>query len=168
MPPTRRSFLLQTATVALATSTSMGALAQRRLQELTTSERIGLDTMAADPAETFSKWVGGAFRITLRRAHMGTIQLARVETTYYPPRKPSTNAQVPGPATPEPVNPFEITSVMLHFKRTALRIEQEVYTLDHDWLGTFDLLLVPCAPHKGSTTCTAVITRFPGQTPYQL
>jgi hypothetical protein len=152
----------------------MRAIAQNGNHELTTSERIGVDTLnAADLQETFEKWTGSAFRISLGRSFLGSISLVRVETAYYPPRNRTINPQLsrvrpitPQPTKPQTANPFEITAVFLSFKRAASYLPQNVYTLDHPWLGTFDLLLVSCIRHSGPTSCTAVITRFRGQQPY--
>jgi hypothetical protein len=164
-------------------------MAQTVKHELTTSERIGIETLnSPDLQGTFAKWIGSPFRVALGRSFLGTISLARVETSYYPPRNRNVGAQLlragpiqpqpvqphpvqphpiqPQPIQPRPSNPFEIQAVMLGFKRAASYLPQDVYTLDHDWLGTFDLLLVPCARHSGQTSSTAVITRFPGQQPY--
>ena len=50
------------------------------------------------------------------------------------------------------------TSFSLLFRRSGAALPQDTYMLDHDWLGTFPLFLVPSGDITNSSTCTATFT----------
>jgi hypothetical protein len=163
MMPTRRSFLQQAAVVALASSAPLRAFADDPERELTASERIGLETMASDPEETFSRWIGSAFRVRLRGKAKGTLVLSSVESNVFPHPESDRAQHVTGLGSTEvPVRVAELKATMLHFQRKSSWLEQDAYTLDHDWLGTFDLVLVPSAAQGGPSTCSATLSRMTG------
>jgi hypothetical protein len=140
-------FLTKTGLVTAAALLPVSAFSQGRWS---------VDDNALDPenishlgeftAETFEKWVGSRFRISLNGNSLGTLLLAGVE-------KIDTSAA--GKDAPSgwvgrrilPAAGVELTMFNLKFKRTGTQLAQGTYLLDHDWLGKFPLLLVPGGPH---------------------
>jgi len=158
MTPSRRSFLHTAAMFAVASSSvSLSAFAQGK-RELTQSEEIGLQTLSSDPQKTFEKWIGGKFHVTLRGRSHGLLVLDSVDSTTSP--APSTSQP---PAGPGVILVQELSSTALQFSKNGQYLPQDTYTLDHDWLGTFDLLIVPTVPYSGPITYSATFTRFTGR-----
>lgn len=79
------------------------------------------------------------------------------------PGKPVVPGTPAPPATPGTELVRETESTMLVFRTNGKPFIQEVYTLQHDWLGTFNLLLVPASPATAGSEYTAVITRLTGR-----
>ncbi|HWE84583.1 MAG TPA: hypothetical protein VG267_06540 [Terracidiphilus sp.] len=157
MVPSRRSFLQNAAILAVTTSASIRSLAaQKKVHELTTSEEIGLQTLASEPQETFEKWTGGKFRASLSGGSVGTLVLANVTSATYPRSDKHTGL-------PRGVEVLEVKATLLEFTSRSSYLPPNTYTLDHDWLGTFDLLVEPCLYPQGTFTYIAVFTRFTGK-----
>jgi hypothetical protein len=51
-----------------------------------------------------------------------------------------------------------ITSFSLRFRKTGVALPQGTYTMDHDWLGTFPLFLVPAGKSGSQSTYTATFS----------
>lgn len=164
MRATRRVFLERVAATAIVFAGSLKSWSEDGEQELSTSEQIGRETMNTATSQTFEQWIGGTFRVSQGGVKKGTLTLASVTTTTFPrPKDPSGTAPTPETtAQPQPV--IEVQSTFLEFTRVGKPLVQEKYTLDHDWLGTFDLLLVFSKAYRGSSICVAVITRMTGRT----
>lgn len=165
MKPTRRSFLQKSAMFAIATSASIPAFARGEQDDLTISQEIGQQSLASDPQSTFEKWIDGEFRISWQNSALGSLTLASVESRLFPQnstpevasRQPVTGSRPSGPLVQE------VRSTTLQFGWNRGFLRQETYTLDHDWLGTFNLLLVPCASMTKPITYLAIFTRFTGR-----
>jgi hypothetical protein len=174
MCATRRSFLGKAAATALVTATSGNIWAQSK-RELTTNELIGRETMATATPQTWDQWVGGIFKLSLGATTRGTVQLTKVESMMYPPRKASQPADLAeGQLNGSPsTGPFgvqtapgmvpEIQVAVLWFRRRGKPLSQETYTVEHDWLGTFDLLIAPSRVTLGSMYCFAVVSHLTGR-----
>lgn len=165
MAPSRRSFLQNAAIFAVTTSASIRSLAAQNKHELTTSEEIGLQTLAAEPQETFEPWTGGKFLARLGGINMGTLVLSSVVSTTYPDNgEDQTKAgNSHGRGLPRGVEVLEVTATLLEFVTGAPYLPPATYSLEHDELGTFDLLLDPCVYPQGTITYVAVFTRFTGK-----
>jgi len=177
MCATRRSFLGKAAAAAVITASSLKSWGQEGERELTTSEMIGQETMNSATPQTFEQWIGGTFKIKLRGTAWGSLELVKVESKILP--RPKSNLPEDQPPAHPNGNPLaelstamlnakpgtvpEVQSMVLWFKRRHTPLFQENWTVEHDWLGTFDLLLVPSRPRRGSTWCLAVLTRFTGR-----
>lgn len=159
MTSSRRSFLHKAAVFAAITVASTTGFAQSERRELTTNERFGLQTLASDPQETFEPWIGGKFRLSLWGKSLGTLVLASVESSFFPRTQPGMNPMFMS----APVR--ELKSTILEFTYGGKILPQETYTLTHDWLGTFNLLVEPCLYPDGTVTYIAVMTRFTGKAP---
>ena len=165
MAASRRAFLQKAAMFAVAaSSSSIPALAQSG-RELTDSERFGLETLASDPQATFEQWTGGQFRVSWGGKALGTLVLATVESRNLPD---SAANQAAAGLLPRPISSAgdvvrEVKATQLQFNRHGSYLPQETYTLDHDWLGTFNLLLVPNISLGNPITYVAVFTRFTGR-----
>lgn len=167
MTPSRRSFLKKAAIFAVTTSASVPAFAQARERDPATVEEFGRQTLAcADPQETFEKWIGGQFRVSQGARSFGTLVLASVQSTMFPRTQEdeektgrrgyaplSTGAHVP-----------EVRATDLEFAPRKKYLPRGIYTVDHDWLGSFFLLIEPCLYPQGTLTYVAVFTRFTGRT----
>lgn len=165
MTPSRRSFLKEAAIFAVTTSVTIPVAAQA--QESAASEEIGRETLACkDPQETFEKWIGGKFRVSLGGKSMGTLVLASVQSTTFPRNKEdeekagrrwypsiSTGTHVP-----------EVRATDLEFEPRSKYLPRGTYTVNHDWLGSFFLLIEPCLYPEGTITYLAVFTRLTGRT----
>lgn len=173
MGATRRSFLGKAAAAAIVTAASGNVWAadedSRRI-----AKEIGDQTLANATAQMFEQWVGGTFKVRRMGYGQGTLELVKVESEMYPHAKtqhpngiaaeqlngpPATGLSSAGGAGTVP----EVQATVLWFKRRSKRLQQEVYTVEHDWLGTFDLLLTPSRARTGWTYCFAVITHFTGR-----
>lgn len=165
--PSRRSFLQRSAMFAIATSASVPAFARGGQDDLSISKGIGQQTLAGDPQSTFEQWIGGKFSISLGKTALGTLTLASVESELFPKASSSVHAAAPSRAAAavRPSGPLveEVRSTVLEFSRIGGFVPQETYTLDHDWLGTFTLLVVPCASMTHPITYLAIFTRFTGR-----
>lgn len=162
--PSRRSFLQKSAMFAIATSASVPAFAGGGQDDLTTSQEIGQQTIASDPQSTFEQWIDGKFRVSRGKTALGTLTLASVESEIVPRPAVSAQSLQPGVGT-RPSGPLvqELRSTFLEFSSKGGFLHQETYTFDHDWLGTFNLLLVPCPSRTHAITYLAVFTRFTGR-----
>lgn len=148
MHATRRQFVRLVAGIAFYAQFPFRGIAQ---SHGSSGERMAQteDPLTGVTAETFAAWIGSQFRATLNRQPAGTLTLLSV-TTVEP--KSGTTATAKVVASPA------MTSFVLRFSKTGAPLTQETYTLDHDWLGTFSLLLVPSGAHTTPATCTAVFT----------
>lgn len=173
MTPSRRSFLRKAAMFAVTTSASIRAFSEGQERELTDSEQFGIQTLASDPQQTFERWTGGIFRVSWRGKRLGTVVLASVESKDYPqmqpiyfpqplPQQPRLGAPR-GAAVPMGPRVAELRATYLEFDRPRGYLPQETYTLSHDWLGTFNLLLVPKVPYSGAITYVATFARLTGK-----
>ena len=148
MHATRRQFVRLAAGIAFCAQFPLRGIAQRRGSG---GERPA-DTenpLAGVTAETFAAWIGSQFRATLNRQPAGTLTLLSV-TTVEPKSVTTSAAKV--------VTSSATTSFALRFSKTGAPLTQETYTLEHEWLGTFPLLLVPSGAHTTPATCTAVFS----------
>jgi hypothetical protein len=148
MQPTRRHFVRLAAGIAFCAHFPLRGIAQNRSSGVDRAEETE-DPLAGVTAETFSAWIGSQFRATLNRQPAGTLKLLAV-TTLDP--KPGTILAAKAVTSPA------MTSFALRFSKAGAPLTQEAYTLEHDWLGTFQLLLVPSGAHSNPATCTAVFT----------
>ena len=148
MRPTRRQFVRIAAGVAFCAQFPLRGIGQNRGAKVDRAAEAE-DPLAGVTAETFSAWVGSQFRATLNRQPAGMLTLLSV-TTLEP--KPGTTSAAKGVASPS------VTSFALRFSKTSAPLTQETYTLEHDWLGIFPLLLVPSGAHATPATCTAVFS----------
>ena len=148
MYATRRQFVRLAAGIAFCTQFPLRGIAQNHgsIGDQTTETE---DPLAGVTAETFAAWIGSQFRATLNRQPAGTLTLLSVTTVEPKPGTTSVAKVVASPA---------MTSFALRFSKTGAPLTQETYTLEHDWLGTFPLLLVPSGAHTTPATCTAVFT----------
>lgn len=171
MSPSRRSFLGKAAAAAVVTATSRSLLAQDE-QAREIAKQVGGLTLATSTPQTFEQWIGATFALSQGAVSLGTVELVKVESDMYPHPKlgPQGSAVAPLPAmTSIRVGGVggntvpQVQTTILWFKRTKTQLKQGVYTLEHDWLGTFDLLLTPSRPRKGWTYSFAVIGHFTGR-----
>lgn len=163
MTSSRRSFLHKAAVFAAATVVSNRGFAQSEEHEPTTNERFGLQTLASDPQETFEKWIGGAFRVSFGGKRYGTLVLASVVSANYPRSKAERELMGRSRPISMGVSVREVKATTLEFERMGAYLPQETFTLDHDWLGRFNLLLEPCLYSNGKITYVAIFTRFTGR-----
>lgn len=162
--PSRRSFLQKSAMFAIATSASVPAFAGGGQDNLTISQEIGQQTLGGDPQSTFEQWIDGKFRISWGKTALGSMTLASVESEVFPRAASNTGLLQPrtGTSTTRPLVQ-ELRSTFLQFSWQGGFLRQETYIFDHDWLGTFNLLLVPCLSMTHPITYLAVFTRFTGR-----
>jgi hypothetical protein len=157
-------FLQNAAAAAIVAAGAPCLWGQKQERELTTSELIGRETLWSATAATFEQWIGGKFGLKLKGMGWGSLVLTKVEGITSPrSRKSPTEEAMPVEPRPGRVMVPEVDGIYLVFKRAYTPLDQEAYTLDHDWLGTFDLLLVPSKNRHGTTFCTAVLTRLTGR-----
>jgi hypothetical protein len=148
MHPTRRQFVCIAAGSAFCAQFPLRGIAQNRGSGGDRTAEAE-DPLAGVSAETFAAWIGSQFRATLKRQPAGTLTLLSV-TTLEP--KPGTSSATKAVAS------RAMTSFALRFSKMGAPLSQETYTLEHDWLGTFPLLLVPSGTHTTPATCTAVFS----------
>lgn len=148
MHATRRQFVRLAAGIAFCTQFPLRGIAQNHGSAVDRAAETE-DALSGVTAETFAAWIGSQFRVTLNRQPAGTVTLLSVTTLEPKPGASSAVRAVTSPA---------ITSFALRFSKTGAPLTQETYTLEHDWLGTFPLLLVPSGTHATPATCTAVFS----------
>jgi len=148
MQPTRRQFVRLAAGFVFCAQFPFRGIAQNHSSGVDRATETE-DPLAGVTAETFSAWIGSQFRATLNRQPAGTLTLLAVTTIEPKPGTISAAKAVTSPA---------MTSFALRFSKTGAPVTQETYTLEHDWLGTFPLLLVPSGTHTTPATCTAVFS----------
>lgn len=122
--------------------------------------------MNSATGQDWERWIGGSFKVTWNGMKVGTLILESVETSTHPASKtnqPQSQVMPFMPRMQESTIVQETVSTILTFRTTGKPFIQEVYTLQHDWLGTFDLLLVPGSPPTAGSKYTAVITRMTGR-----
>jgi hypothetical protein len=150
MQSTRRQFFRQAATVGFCTLLPFPGVAQSHNFAAPPESKSEVpDPLAGVTAETFEAWIGSQFRATLNHQPVGTLTLLSVSR--FEPRTGTF------PAVKVLTSPA-ITSFTLRFSKAGAPLAQETYTLEHDWLGTFPLLLVPSGARTAPATCTAVFT----------
>lgn len=148
MHSSRRQFVRLAAGVAFCAQFSFPGIAQNQGSSGNRTTETE-DPLAAVTAETFEAWIGSQFRASLNRKAVGTLTLLAVTTLK--PKLATTPASTP-------VASRATTSFALRFSVAGAPIAQETYTLEHDWLGTLQLLLVPSGAHWAQATCTAVFS----------
>jgi len=150
MHSTRREFFRKAASIGYCALFPLAGIAQsRKIHAGPYPAREGPDQLVGLTAETFEAWVGSQFRAVLNRKSAGTLTLVSVTTLDPKLEIPSAAKAARSPA---------ITGFALQFSKAGAPLLQETYTLEHDWLGTFPLLLVPSGAHTTPATCTAVFT----------
>jgi hypothetical protein len=161
MYPSRRRFLQEAALSILAAQFPFSAFAQKisgnQGKEFDAENLAIFDRVSP---QTFEPWIGSNFRIRLNNKSMGVLVLASVNvidtatvttSATTPPARDVLSMHEP-PKTPI------ATSFSLLFRRSGAALPQDTYMLDHDWLGTFPLFLVPSGDITNSSTCTATFT----------
>jgi hypothetical protein len=156
MNPTRRSFLKRVVMATIATKFSSLAFTQQQ------PENRPAATDAESPSvfdgvapQTFERWIGGNFRLSLRNRQLGSAVLVSVKNINAPAALDDSAAgRMVGRIPKRSVGPA-ITSFSLRFRKAGVPLPQDTYTIDHDWLGTFPLLLVPAGTSGGQPTYTA-------------
>jgi hypothetical protein len=162
MKSTRRRFL---AGAALAIS---GASFARLMAQQSPKIRGGLfdpdslSILEGASAQTFERWIGSSFRISLNGRPVGSLVLVSVD-------EPGTDTSTFNDRSRASVRPLNrivaaqeseapsTTTFSLHFQASGKALPQDTYLLSHDWLGTFPLFLVPSAP-GGKAGYTATFT----------
>ena len=171
MNPTRRIFLQNAALSVIAASLTPAAFAQTLVTDK--NPAFAPDNLAlfdGVSSQTFEPWIGASFRVSLNKQPRGSLVLLSVNEmnteatgTLGSPEIVTRIGRVPqsanGPMT---------TSFALHFQGSGTPLEQNTYTLSHDWLGTFPLLLVPSGLHGQRPTCTAVFNQLDQARPKKL
>lgn len=159
MNPTRRSFLQRVVVTTFAMRFSSLVFAQQQLE----NRSVAVD--AESPSvfdgvspQTFERWIGGNFRLSLRDRQLGSAVLVSVKSINTPAAlDDSTASRMVGRVPRRSVGPA-ITSFSLRFRKAGVPLPQDTYTIDHDWLGTFPLLLVPADTSGGQPTYTAIFS----------
>lgn len=164
MKPSRRSFLQKSAMFSVAASASLPRLAWGGQDDQTISRQIGQQTLVSDPQSTFEQWIDGKFSISLSSKSLGVLTLASVESGLFP--QTTSNGAVQRPSAPSHLSGpmvYEVKSTVLEFSRVGGYLPQNSYTFNHDWLGMFNLLLVPCLSRTQPVSYMAIFTRFTGR-----
>jgi hypothetical protein len=156
MNPTRRSFLKRVAIATLATRFSSLVFAQQQLENRSVvTDTENPSVFDGVSPQTFERWIGGNFRLSLRNRQLGAAVLVSVKNINAPPTlDDSAVSRMVGRVPRRSVGPA-ITSFTLRFRKAGVSLPQDTYTMDHDWLGTFPLLLVPAGMSGGQSTYTA-------------
>lgn len=159
MNPTRRSFLKRVVIATIATRISPLVFAQQQLENRSAvADAESPSVFDGVSPQTFERWIGGNFRLSLRNRQLGSAVLIAVKSINAPATldDAATGRMVgrvprrsPGPA---------ITSFSLRFRKAGVPLPQDTYTIDHDWLGTFPLLLVPAGTNGGQPIYTATFS----------
>ena len=150
MDSTRRHFLQRAAGVALCAQFPFHGIAQNRSAgDDRRPENEAPDPLAGVSAEAFEAWIGSRFRATLNRRPAGILTLVSVTAAESPTVPSSARGPAAAPA---------VTSFSLRFSKVGAPLIQATYTLEHEWLGAFQLLLVPSGLRTTPATCTAVFT----------
>ena len=148
MKDTRREFIQKALAVAISSQFAMHAVAQGRSSSKSTdSEGAAADPLEGASAQTFEPWIGSSFRASLKNAFVGTLTLVAVDGA-----KDEEALGVPS------ARGAAITTFALRFRKVGAPLAQATYTLEHDWLGTFSLLLVPSGLRGSTSTSSAVFT----------
>ncbi len=151
MNSTRRKFLQQAVGVVLCAQIVLPGIAQtHNAGEARKLESETPDPLAGISAATFEAWIGSPFRATLNRKPMGALTLVSVTTL-----ESSAASALSARAAREAAS---VSSFALKFSKTGAPLTQATYTLEHDWLGTLPLLLVPSGLRTTPATCTAVFS----------
>lgn len=168
MKSTRRLFLKETGLFAAATVLPVGAFSQEvRNAENTTFDAENLSNLDGVTAETFERWTGSRFRVSLDGRAMGSLVLATVDkkdASATPAQRSSRPGEWVGPSAGS--NPgLPLVSFTLVFQRSGAPLPQETYLLSHDWLGRFPLLLVPSGKPGPASKSFAVFAALANKTP---
>ena len=132
-----------TALIAAATAFPIGALPLLGQEApVATFDPESLKNLDGVTAETFEKWTGGQFRVSLNGQNLGTMVLVKVRDLSKDPLNEPSN-QPPAASGASSNTGAKVYSFMLVFERGGSQLPQETYTVNHDRLGTFPLLLVP-------------------------
>jgi len=107
---------------------------------------------------TFEPWIGSRFRVSKKSKALGSLVLLSVNVVET--AKPKVSAPVRFQDNSVSISRFvktlEINTFSLRFRRSGSPLPQDTYTLDHNWLGTFPLFLVPSGLTGQTSTCTAI------------
>jgi hypothetical protein len=157
-----RRLFLQDATLALATVMfPMGGLSQNQLHDQSdVFNPENLTIFFGVSSQTFEQWIGSSFRVSLGKQSQGSLLLASVKVTE------AAKSQAREGITFQPgagvifgsLKQPSVASFSLHFQRSGTPLQQNTYLLDHNWLGTFPLFLVPSGLSARLSTCTAVFS----------
>jgi hypothetical protein len=119
-----------------------------------------LTIFAGVSSQTFEQWIGSSFRVSLGKQSQGSLLLTAVNVIKpaNPQAHENTKLQPEGGSILGSLKQPSVTSFSLHFQRSGTPLQQNTYLLDHNWLGTFPLFLVPSGLSARSSTCTAVFS----------
>jgi hypothetical protein len=159
MNPTRRSFLKRVAIATIAARFSSLVFAQQQLENRSVvADADSPSVFDGVSPQTFERWIGGNFRLSLRNRQLGSAVLVSVKNINAPAAlDDSTASRMVGRVPRRSVGPA-ITSFSLRFRKVGVSLPQDTYTIDHDWLGTFPLLLVPAGTSGGQPTYMATFS----------
>ena len=124
-----------------------GAAFPKALAQEAEDERFSPENMAAFECMTrqsFEPYLRERFSISLAGKPLGRLTLIEVTEI-------KSNSQ-------SPLRP--LTAFALRFQGSGGLLPQETYTLSQPALGSFPLLLVPCAAGAATPTYTAIFTQF--------
>jgi len=171
MNPTRRVFLQNAALSVIAVSLPSAVLAQKPVKapDLTfTPDNLSLFDGVS--SQTFEPWIGSSFAVSLNSKPRGSLLLLSVdEMNNQATDTPAGREIVPQSSrASQSAGTPTTTSFALHFQGSGAPLEQNTYTLSHEWLGTFPLLLVPSGLPGPQPTCTAVFNQLDQNRPTKL
>ena len=163
MNPTRRVFLQNAALSVIAAGLPSAAFAQKLATDKNPAfAPENLTLFDGVSSRTFESWIGASFRVSLNKQPRGSLVLLSVDEmnteAMGTPGNPEIVTRIG--RVPQSANGPMTTSFALHFQGSGTPLEQNTYTLSHDWLGTFPLLLVPSGLHGPRSTCTAVFNQL--------
>jgi len=157
-----RRLFLQNATLALAAVMfPIGGLSQNQLHEQSEAfDPENLTIFSGVSSQTFEQWIGSRFRVSLGKQSQGSLLLTAVSVmkAANPQAHEIANLQPEAGSIFVSLNQPSVTGFSLRFQRSGTPLQQNTYLLDHNWLGTFPLFLVPSGLSARSSTCTAVFS----------
>jgi hypothetical protein len=127
-----------------------------------TFDPVKLAIFAGVSPATFEQWIGSRFRVSKKNRTQGSLVLFSVSVIEIPKPRVSTPVtfQTNSVSIFKLVKTPEINTFSLRFRRSGIPLPQDTYMLDHNWLGTFPLFLVPSGLTGQATTCTAIFSLF--------
>jgi hypothetical protein len=159
MTPTRRFFLKGSLTAALASKLFPIAFAQQLFEsQVRASDTENSPAFDGVSRQDFERWIGSSFRLSLNNKQLGSMVLVAVKEIDNAGVVDNITASHMVGRVPRYLSGPSIDCFSLRFRKTGNALPQGTYTLDHDWLGTFPLFLVPSGAHGGRSTYTATFT----------
>jgi hypothetical protein len=159
MSQTRRLFLHNAAFSAVAAGLFPTAFAQELLNRRSeTFSREDLAVLDGVSMQTFEPWIGSRFLVSLKKKPLGSLILLSVDKIDPPADDSAGSTNGAHQSGPVPRPGPAVTSFAIRFRRPGKPLPQDTYTLSHDWLGKFPLLLVPSGLTGPNSTCTAVFS----------